>query len=185
MLEESLELALRFKLFEAEIACVFRKCLGELNFAPADSCSSSASLSELEFDVGGGDDMVLDACLALVVDFGALSESSVSESEPLTLLLLLSLLLLVSFFTGALATASSSLALASAFFDLFVFFADLVSELSPASLLLVVSSMTVLSWYTLYHSLKTFTRFGNPFGRGTSSCTFQSSNFFRASSWRV
>jgi len=181
-LEEELELPFRFKLFAAPLVGLFEDEVAG-SFAPVGSFSSSASLSELELDVEGDGDFRLDAFVTFAVGSGTVAASFISASESLPLLLPLSPPLLVSFFARTSAAASSR-ALASAlmcFLAFLDFLFALAAELSSRSLplLLLVSSITVLSWCTFSHSLNTLTKSGNPFGSGTSSCVFHSSNFLR------
>ncbi len=181
--EEAEEVVFRFRGFAVPFRVGFCEILWVGNLAPVASFSSSASLSELELDVEGEDDFGLDVLVTLPEGLGAAVASFISTSESLPLLSLpLSPLLLVSF-PARTPVAASSLALDRAFacfFDFFDFLADFVSELSslPLLLALLVSSICVRSWYSLYHSLKTLTRSGNPLGNLASSCIFQSSNFF-------
>lgn len=176
-LEEEPGLAFRFRFFTAAFTDLLCKVAGVGNLVPLGSCSSSASLSELELDVDG-DGFACGSFFALAVNLEGEVESFISTSESLPLLLSLSPLILVLSSKG-LSAAASSRALALAFDRFFDFLAALVSELSLLSLLLVVSSMTCLSWYTLYHSLKILTRSGKPLGSLTSSFVFHSSSFLR------
>lgn len=146
-LEDEEELAFRFKLLGVPFAAGCFEVDGEFELAPAGSFSSSASLSVLELDVDGEDDLVFDALVPLILELGTPIISFISTSESLSSLLLP--LLLVSFFTRTSAAAiSAALDLAFAFFlDFLEFLADLVSKLSSVSLLLalLVSSITDLS----------------------------------------
>lgn len=182
-LDVSEEVAFRFKADAVPFTAGFCEVLWVGILAPVGSFSSSASLSELGLDVDCEGDFVLDVLVALPEGLGAVVASFILTSESLpSLLLPLSPLLLVSFLARPPAVASS-LALDPAlacFFDFLDFLADLVSKLSSLSLLLalLVSSICVRSWYSLYHSLKTLTRSGNPLGNFALSCIFHSSSFF-------
>ena len=138
---EGLTLAFRFKVFEVVLEITLAELSGTSNFALAESCSSSASLSELEVDVEAEDAARLFRS-GLRLDLGVVSASLILTSESLPLEVSLSPLLLVSFLSRTLTAPSLP---AFAFFTFLVLLADLVFELSSESLLLLVSSITVLS----------------------------------------
>lgn len=175
-LDEAEDLSFRFIFFGVPFTTGFWDDLWVSILAPVDSFSSSASLSELEVDVVDEGDFVLDVLEGL----GAVLSSFISTSESLSSPL--SPLLLVSFLATSAAAFSSAFA---CFLDFLDVLAALVSESSSLLLLLalLVSSICVLSLYSLCHSLKTLTRSGKPLGNFTSSCAFHSSSLFRDFNW--
>ena len=143
-------LPFRLRLFTNPLTVGFFEAAGVCRSAPALSFSSSASLSELELDVEGDDDLIFDILLGLLLDFCAGAASFISTSESLSSSQLSLPLLLVMSFAMTLA-AAASLALASAFASFFIFFAffDFLTalRLSLSSLsLLLVSSTCAFSW---------------------------------------
>ena len=150
-LEEELELAFRFKLLVAA---------GTDDFALVGSCSSSASLSELELEVDERD-FACDHFVALILDFIGVTISFISTSESLPLLLcpLFTITFLVAFILASLLTFPCLCGFSNC--PGFMWFE---SPSSPPMSLLLVSSSSALSSYPLCHSLKSLTRLGNPLG---------------------
>ena len=151
--DEAEDLTFRFMFLAVPFTTGFWYDLWVGILAPVDSFSSSASLSELEVDVVDEGDFVLDVLEgleALLRGLGAVLSSFISTSESLSSPL--SPLLLVSFLAASAAAFSSAFA---CFLDFLDVLAALVSESSSLLLLLalLVSSICVLSLYSLCHSL--------------------------------
>ena len=116
-------------------------CIGSC--APALSFSSSASLSELDFDVDDDDGLIFDRFLVFLLGFCSGVVSFISTSDSISSWLLsLPLLPVMSFAMTVAAVAPLAFASAFTFFETLIFFLGVLTTfaLSLLSLLLLLVS---------------------------------------------